>query len=158
MTASSVSRNPGGNNGQERYDAVSGQEDWKHQADYRVGKQEGQFVQFSATCGGKRQWCLGSEEPSFTAILQPTSFPMVQIEPTFFDPLFERQEPKRSFNIAKMEQPSRGRGYTRTELAVESPGQQGSLDNYVLEPTKDRVDGHRKREAARRIAARGEGE
>ena len=24
---------------------------------------ERQFVRSSATCGGKRQWCLGSEEP-----------------------------------------------------------------------------------------------
>ena len=26
-------------------------------------EKESQFVQSSATCGGKRQWCLGSEEP-----------------------------------------------------------------------------------------------
>ena len=67
MPASSVSRNPGGNNRQERNDAVSGQEDGKRREDYRVGKQEHmkdkQFAQSSATCGGKRQWCLGSEEP-----------------------------------------------------------------------------------------------
>ena len=67
MPASSVSRNPGGNNRQERNDAVSGQADGNHREDYRVGKQEHmrerQFVQLSATCGGKRQWCLGSEEP-----------------------------------------------------------------------------------------------
>ena len=66
VPASSVSRSPGGNNRQERKDAVSGQEDGKHREDYRVGKQKHlkeKTVQTSATCGGKRQWCLGSLEP-----------------------------------------------------------------------------------------------
>ena len=40
MPASSVSKGPGGNNRQERKDAVSGQEDGKHREDYRVRKQE----------------------------------------------------------------------------------------------------------------------
>ena len=40
VPASSVSRNPGGNNRQERKDAVSGQEDGKHREDYREGKHE----------------------------------------------------------------------------------------------------------------------
>ena len=40
MPASSMSKSPGGNEGQERKDAVSGQEDGKHREDYRVGKQE----------------------------------------------------------------------------------------------------------------------
>ena len=38
MPASRVSRNPGGNNRQERMDAVPGREDWRHRADKRVGK------------------------------------------------------------------------------------------------------------------------
>ena len=68
VPASSVSKNPGGNHRQERKDAVSGQEDGKHQADYRVGKtgargvKRRRTVQSPATCGGKRQLCLGSEE------------------------------------------------------------------------------------------------
>ena len=40
VPASSVSRNPGGNNRQERKDVVSGQEDGKHREDYREGKHE----------------------------------------------------------------------------------------------------------------------
>ena len=40
----------------------------KHQADHHVGKTGAQGVKrrrevSSATCGGKKQWCLGSEEP-----------------------------------------------------------------------------------------------
>ena len=38
MPASRVSKNPGGNNGQEWMDAVSGREDRRHRADKRVGK------------------------------------------------------------------------------------------------------------------------
>ena len=38
MPASRVSRNPVGNNRQERMDAVSGQEERRHRADKRVGK------------------------------------------------------------------------------------------------------------------------
>ena len=38
MQASRVSRNPAGNNRQERMDAVSGLEDGRHRADKRVGK------------------------------------------------------------------------------------------------------------------------
>ena len=54
---------------QERKDAVSGQTDGKHQADNRVtgargGKKEEDSTVFRNTCGGKRQWCLGSEEPT----------------------------------------------------------------------------------------------
>ena len=37
VPASSMSRNPGGNKGQERKDAVSGQEDGKHREDIREG-------------------------------------------------------------------------------------------------------------------------
>ena len=40
MPASSVSKSPGGNNRQERKNAVSSQEDGKHKADYCGGKQE----------------------------------------------------------------------------------------------------------------------
>ena len=52
-----------------KQDAVPGPEDGKHQADYRVGKTGGRggkrrkTVQSSATCGDRRQWCLGSEKP-----------------------------------------------------------------------------------------------
>ena len=69
VPASSVSKSPGGNERQERKDAVTGQNDGKHQADNRVGKtgarggKRRRTVQSSATCGGKRQWCLGSFEP-----------------------------------------------------------------------------------------------
>ena len=48
---------------------MSGQEDGKPQADYCVGKtgargiKRRRTVQSSATCAGKRRWCLGSEEP-----------------------------------------------------------------------------------------------
>ena len=73
VPASSVSRSLGGNNRQERKDAVSGQEDGKHQADYRVGKtgargvKRRRTVHTSATCGDKRQSCLGSEDPFVTS-------------------------------------------------------------------------------------------
>ena len=69
VPASSVTRNPGGNNRQEWKDAVSGQKDGTHQADNRVcktgarGGKRRTTVRSSAMCGGKRQWCLGSEEP-----------------------------------------------------------------------------------------------
>ena len=66
MQASNVSKSPDSNNRRERNDEVSGQQDGKHREDYRVGKQElkeRKTVQFSATSGGKRQWCLGGEEP-----------------------------------------------------------------------------------------------
>ena len=72
VPASSVS-SPGGNNRQERKDAVSDPEDGKHQADYRVGTtgatgvKRRRTVQTSVTCGDKRQWCLGSEDPFVTS-------------------------------------------------------------------------------------------
>ena len=67
--ASNVSKSPGGNTDRSGRDAVSGQEDEKHQAGNRVGKtgarggKRRRTVRSSATCGGKMQWCLGSEEP-----------------------------------------------------------------------------------------------
>ena len=59
---------PGGNNRQERKDAVSGQQDGKHREDYREGKhghKRRTKKKNSAVLqkgGGKKQWCLGKSE------------------------------------------------------------------------------------------------
>ena len=65
MPASSVSKCPGGNNRQERKDAVSGQEDRETTSRLprgQTGAHEGKTVQTSATCGDKAMvpWEFGA--------------------------------------------------------------------------------------------------
>ena len=61
VPASSVSKSPGGNKGQERKDAVPGQDNREGNRGHK-GKKKRKTVQSSITCRSKRQWRLGSFE------------------------------------------------------------------------------------------------
>ena len=65
---------------------------------------------------------------TFTAVLCPVAFPIVQIEPSDLIHCLGRQEPKRSSSIESMRRPLQSRQHMRTEPAAGSQCQHGSLE------------------------------